>query len=502
MLLGSSGDGGGRIVWGAKIGDTPVVNGSDLVSTWSDEGSDIWSATVAIEPEQVWMDDTFGDRQADLISCVNEYDWFWESNVLYVFAASDPDTRYTSPGVEVDNTWTCFNLNNKDYIDVDGLTITKSNKWGLYIGPQSSFVTISNCTAEWHWYYGIYNGINDTTESDIAVEDCISRYNGTGGIGIAVDTTAGISNVTVCRNTVYENGRHQFEWVKVQLWDYGHTYTSGIKLWTRDHVCPNSKVYENLCYLNGPAATIQNDSQRGNGIWIDQYFGSSGDEVEVYRNLCYDNAGSGVFVEISQYVDVYANICYRCALMSNANSDYVAAGIRVDTRDIYNGTYCRVYNNSIYDCHVGLHAATYGEIGDSEFTGNTFKNNIAIGCTYNLRVGGGAANDGVWGSGNVYGRNCFGDEGTELSTFLNWNGTTYSTYDTWLAAANAAENIQPDDNIEADPSYIDPDNGDLTIASDSPCRGAGENLGTPFNIGLLPSSTWPDSVLTADRDDY
>jgi len=488
----SSGSLGNRVVYEAYSGDTPVINGSDLIVTWSDEGSDIWSATVTTEPQQVWMDGTFGDRQEDLISCVNEYDWFWGSNVLYVFAASDPDTRYTTPGVEATQRDRGINTVDKDYIDIDGLTITKCDEWGVFV-RQSSNITVKNCTIEWCWEHGLLVWLWATHDTDIIIEDCIARYCASEGLAIQIGETASVENLIFRRNTVYENGRHHY---KTVYWDYHHEYTGGIKMWTHEAFpsCVGVEFYDNLCYSNGPAATILDSSQKGNGIWIDNVRGTAESPILIYNNLCYDNHGSGIFVEISNYVDVWSNVAYDCATGSTADTDYAAGGIKVMTRLTHLAENNNIFNNTVYGCHIGIQAATYGEEAACRFNDNTFKNNICADCTIELRVSGGASNDVTYGSGNVYNKNCFG---AQSSNFIKWDSTDCSTYVAFIAASS-----QTDNNIESDPSFTAVGTDDYSLAAGSPCIGAGENLGSPYNAALLPSSTWPDGVVTGSQDDY
>ena len=43
---------------------------------------------------------------------------------------------------------------------------------------------------------------------------------------------------------------------------------------------------------------------------------------------------------------------------------------------------------------------------------------------------------------------------------------------------------------------------DFTLQATSPAIDKGIDLGTPYNQGLNPTSTWPDNILTLDQDDY
>ena len=502
ILYALAGTSGNEFTFKNYPGDTPTLNGSDLITGWTISGTaNVWKAGVTTEPKQVWIDETFGDRKdvsdetgGGAESLANEYDWFWDSdgsyfdneaNTLYLYAPGDPDTQYTSPGVEA-----CARAYGgvaSDYCIFDGLVFSKVNQIGLYAYDVSS-VTARNCTFEWAWNVGCRFSA-DTSESGFLIEDCVARYNATVGIvGLAVGGGT-IDNTILRRNKCYENGRHTY---RLPVWDYEHNFTAGIKFWTSEQSNSGWKIYENEVYDNGPTGTTNNTSSFGNGIWFDAADGTLGDEVLAYLNLVYDNFGSGIFVEISSHVDVWSNIIYGCATGSDTDNKWAAAGIRVDSRENFVKGNNNIFNNSIYGCWIGIQVAEYATTG--EINDCTFKNNICSGNDIELRASGGGSNDAVNGSGNVYDNNCFG---AEASGFISWGGSTYNTYDAWETAHGEAW-VQ----VEGDSLFADPDNGDLTLESGSPCKSTGDDLGPPFNIGPLPSSVWPDGVLTGNRDDY
>jgi hypothetical protein len=69
-------------------------------TSWTLDAGNIWQATLTTEPDQVFMDRTAGEEQALKGDCTAEFQWFWDSNVLYIYSTTDPDTAYTTPGVE------------------------------------------------------------------------------------------------------------------------------------------------------------------------------------------------------------------------------------------------------------------------------------------------------------------------------------------------------------------------------------------------------------------
>jgi hypothetical protein len=93
-------DGSMQVRDGIKPVTTPPKTLIAPGTSWADETNDVWSATLTTEPTQVWMDGTHGTLVANQGAIAAEFDWWWDSNVLYVWGDSDVDTLYTAPGVE------------------------------------------------------------------------------------------------------------------------------------------------------------------------------------------------------------------------------------------------------------------------------------------------------------------------------------------------------------------------------------------------------------------
>ena len=83
-------------------GNDPIINGADLLTPWTDEGSNIWYATCAVEPADVYMDEEFGDEKTLKGDLANLLDWWWDdpNDRMYIFATEDPATLYPTWGVE------------------------------------------------------------------------------------------------------------------------------------------------------------------------------------------------------------------------------------------------------------------------------------------------------------------------------------------------------------------------------------------------------------------
>ena len=115
----------------------------------------------------------------------------------------------------------------------------------------------------------------------------------------------------------------------------------------------------------------------------------------------------------------------------------------------------------------------------------------------------GCQNDGTNGYGNVYTYNDFGPQGTNFIMWSSaWLGTSFSTYSAWETAAGNCGTTGCSHSVEAAPTFYNATAGQLWLTSGSPGIDAGLNLGSPYNIGLMPGSTWPNSVVTGDQNTY
>jgi len=493
LIPPSSGSSGNHIVYEAYSGDTPVLNGAEIITGWTPEGTEnVWEAAATSQRQQLFIDGTFGDRKASTGACVSEYDWYWASNVLYLYATADPDGEYTT----VEASYRLIGMSvETDYITVDGLTAKYSNRNGLgTAGSQSGDnIVFKNCIGEWNWYKGI-GPEGSSAHTDCTIEDNICRYNGVGGISLGIL----FQDCIIRRNECYENGKYQPAGNSYDQEQYKWSF--GIKAFGLNDTAHGVDIYENKCYANG-RGELHDQSGAGVGIWIDYVQGTSESTSDIHHNLVYDNKGHGIFIEISKYGRVWSNVCH-----DNGAADPFMwgepANICIDTRETYNSDNNVIYNNTCSGGQYGLKVSAYS-VSSCTLNDNIIKNNIFVGNSeYNVYVAFGGDNDGVNGSGNLYSNNCFGDEVTEGAGFLGILYTDYDTYDTWLAAMNANENIQPDNNIEADPAFTDAGSDDYTLGVASPCRGAAENIGSPYDAALLSASSWPDSVVTGSQDDY
>jgi len=83
-----------------------------------------WQAALTTEPYQVFIDGTLGTRVGSVAAVNSTDEWYWESDVLYIYYTEDPDGAIDVEATIRDG----INLNGKDYIDIGNLNIVKANK--------------------------------------------------------------------------------------------------------------------------------------------------------------------------------------------------------------------------------------------------------------------------------------------------------------------------------------------------------------------------------------
>ncbi|MBC2722381.1 MAG: discoidin domain-containing protein [Desulfosporosinus sp.] len=258
----------------------------------------------------------------------------------------------------------------------------------------------------------------------------------------------------------------------------------------------------------GPNTTTFHDC--GVGLPVGDY--------EIYSNYIYTTYGSGLYVGNGNNFKVYNNYIKDClvgirvargsgieiynnviettdAVLQDPDDNYDNAsyrsGILFMEASILNS---KVYNNTVY---VDNDNPSYG-IAFLDPSGNEpyCKNNII----YTTDGNEPGRNDyplywKYYGSlppdyPPVLGNNSYYNPNTNKRAY--WNGEDKTT-------ANITD---IDGNAIDDPGLQDIPNSRFALQPTSPATNAGADLGSPYNQGLSPASTWPDNVFTLDQDAY
>ena len=322
LTVPSSGSAGNPITFGAYgSGAKPIIDASNLITpgtSWTAATPTIWTATVTTEPKIVFFNGTWGTKVATQADCTGTGKWHWAVNVLSVYSASDPDTAYMSPGIEVGARDEAV-LNAKNYVTFDGLHFRRGNSTDAgNIMSSGNHVTIRSCESS----YGVHHGIIYTGSGDNLLTLSNIHHNGTkldssGVFGYHDAGTAGHENI-ISYNNVYNN------------------YSYGIQLLSNYYIIEYNDVYDNgnLTYMGIGIEIIDWDNigygryniirynkahgqksalNNGEGIVLDDFAACN----SVYYNISYGNDGPGIGLWRSNNNTVYNNVTYGNALNSS-----------------------------------------------------------------------------------------------------------------------------------------------------------------------------------------
>jgi hypothetical protein len=350
---------------------------------------------------------------------------------------------------------------------VTKLHLTKANQFG--IGLNGGYTTVNGVTSDYNYKNGIlyYGDANDILNEGI-VENSAVAYNGGSGIAFGY-----VNNFLIEGNNVNDNALDPLQ-TSARGIDGGNLYTT------------NVTVQLNYVHENGSVAA----GSSAGGIACDT---CGGGILFAYNNV-WGNNGFGIDIDADNNVTAYYNLSW-----SNLGDGIIAFA---DANTSMTGIL--LYNNTVYG-NYGFGIRVIGPSTGSAPAGCTniiVTNNIAVNTQNgpNLAAYNGCENPGVNGSRNVYAYNNFG---AQTNDFIQWGANTYeSTYSAWDTATGNCGTIGCSHSIQTAPKFSNAGAGNFTLASGSSAIDAGTNMGTTYQLGLAPSSSWPTSVSTLNQNNY
>jgi hypothetical protein len=473
LTIPSSGTSGNQITFGSYgSGALPVFNGANLLASgWTLDTGNIWEVAITTQPNQLFFNGTRGTLETSIGSITAPNEWYWASNVLYVYSTSNPATAFTGPGIEASQRNYAIYGSSTTYVTISGLELDKSNGYGgLWCGSCNNLL-VTGVNAFWNYEVGIsiYEG------SGVVVTQSTAAYNGSSGLG--ANTSPGI---LFDRDVSHDNCSLP----------NGAALNGGIYMYGSS---PNATVQYSYFYNNG-VGMGDSIGWYGLGIWAD----TVGTGFTAKYNLVANNNEEGIRVEASTEFSVLYNVVYGTGGTTGAGwAGIDLAGNQSAHAPMSNSF---VIGNTVYGgTSQGL--IVQGSAVAGGCTNNTVENNIFVhndqgASTYvNFWASGGCENI-TNGSGNVYNYNSFD---TAVSDFIEWGvGTYYATYATWEAATGGCGTTGCSHSIQTAPTFANASVGNFTLVSGSSAIDAGTNLGSTYQMSLDPRTSFPWGTLKQD----
>ena len=501
------------LIQGYGVGDNPVIDGAIDISTASYK----WTATAnwtssykeygledagggdpgVDEPKQVFIDGvrcstynvSLGVSQEIGTLLDHGYVWgdpgagFGFPTIVIRDETGDPDTEDTLVEMS-DGSRNYMVYLNHQYIIFDGVDVMRSNGHGFrFVGSGSANSKVKNLIVSYNFWAGVqlYGGANDCEINNVEAYGSLgANFNMNGSYAARVERLL----ITGCSS-------HDCE-VEYLAYDEG----SGLKAFgLLDCTITKSVWYDN------PSGGIRFDGTTspeiygciGCSISENEFYGNGGVsgilyaqlELEysaenlIFFNYFHDPWGGGPNLVFSHSGTddnfVYANI------LAGSYTNHWQGSLTFQTGSGAGGAN-HAYNNLIYGAYKGIiHSST----GYSELKNNIVAASLSVDIVFPTAAL-------VANMTSNY--NCLTGEGTNKTVRVLY--TNYSLPG-WVTLSGQDAN-----SISDDPLLTDPGSEDFSLQTGSPCRDVADStLGSPYNIGLRPGSTWPDSVTTSDRDD-
>ena len=256
LVVPSSGAAGNPIQFDAYgVGAAPVLTGYlDLAAaSWTVDSGNVWKASVTASGMNfVLLGSIWGKKQSAKANVLNDRDWYFASNVLYVYATANPATYYGGVAAMLGAGGQAIYINGKSYVNVQHFQITYFDTYGVRVGGASDHINVANVWAE----SGIPNGVlphgfyvNSTTAAaaiNFYNDDAHRNYNGF--------TVSGTSGVVVENCRAYANRMYGLsDNTSNTSFSHSHFYGNGIGVLPATDVSGGADGGNNLAAYTAPS---------------------------------------------------------------------------------------------------------------------------------------------------------------------------------------------------------------------------------------------------------
>ena len=290
-------------------GPQPKIVGSTSLNAWTLTTGNIWvSNSTVIDPASlsgkgsIFFQEKSGKaswgrvEKTSLGLLTQEYDWTWSGSYIYIYAPTDPNTRYN--GVEVAQRDVGISLNNKEYLTIDNLEIA-------YLGSQG----ISEV-----YPTSVLHGLN--------IYRCSTHHtnvkNGPVGCGLSLWH----SDMNILYDTSYDNGRRNIaldtyassvtvQNVKAQFcYLYHGFHTTGFDIISANPNMTNYDISFNTIFEDLTETLDEVESFTSNGIFVSNQGTGTVTHINIHNNIISNNTSAGIDINNVDQDSVYNNTIY------------------------------------------------------------------------------------------------------------------------------------------------------------------------------------------------
>jgi hypothetical protein len=463
LYVTSSGTPAAWITYGAYgTGDKPRILGSEQAVGWTQVGPNIWrSSTTLSNPYQggysyaeVFFEELNGTSKwgrhknydASFSQMTAEYDWSWNANTLYVYAPTNPGSRYSA--VEVPQRTACIR-----FPSIDGVNVLPED----YV----EYVAFDNLELMYAMQHGIYPGYNEIEAHGLRVTNSHIGYIGVRGGSSAYCIAAWHSDMLIQNNTIHDCGRRG-----ISLNTYT-TYTPGLAI--RNVTIDHNHFYNGFHTTGPDISTMAGRVHTFTNFTISHnLIDDSGRWNEAINAGCYTTSCTSNSIYISAHDSHYSDFYLYNNIVIGSTS---RAMLLVDMDRVY------VYHNTVYASHPG--ARPYALVIFDTVSGIDLRNNLIYGtllyncgandarCVMDQGVSSFAVRDN-----NLYYQADPAQPFTGSEYGVGGWDTFISEWDSWRAASGFETHSPRPQN----PLFVDPENGDFHVRADSPAIDAGVRI--------------------------
>jgi hypothetical protein len=490
LEITSSGSSAGQITYSAygdKTKKKPVFNGISEVSgwktagNWTNMGNNVWRINISHSGiyGRVWINNVEAVRsnyaaEGKGLSVTRKFQKI--NNRLYVYSTSNPASALTS--LKITNRSAFFTATNQNYITLNNLEIRG-------------------------WHEIIMTGC-----SNWIIEYCDLMQSGMRGFSITRNGTTR-SNKGVIRHC---NFNTEFDYSEVRVFgvdsgDWFYFYTEyairfiqgGISDWD---------IHDNEFHRWGYTTYWFTNTENTNGVYKTEGLRFFRNYVET-TNMNYGRhfAGRG---RLENFNSAKPNEVYNNVFKNQASPVQVSMAYLEIYNNVFDGSYCTHWPDK-------EHSSPFNPINfgnDTPYEMKVFNNVFAYGAYSGMFLSMSNNLHNMRFVNNIFYENGYNNSWQQLRVSTSGTGTlTNSQFDNniFYAAArtdvfhifgkrltvpqfnaldgNNDRNLNPKNNIYADPLFVDPENGDFRLQPGSPAIGAGL---TPLSGKDMAGTEWGD----------